>query len=264
MTRSKFAPFLCSVFLLASCVSIPGTDKKAFNILPRAQEKQMGEQAFQEIKQKEKISTNKRWNEILQRVGKRIAAVSPVSDFQWEFVLIESPQMNAFCLPGGKVAFYTGILPVLENEAGMAIVMGHEVAHAVARHGAQRVSQSLALQGGLAVLDAAALQDSKNRGLILAGLGLGAQVGVMLPFSRAHESEADELGIRYAAAAGYDPAEGPRFWERFSKATGGGAPPAFLSTHPPSASRIEHLKRLQRDAAGLYKKSPQYGLGEKL
>jgi metalloendopeptidase OMA1, mitochondrial len=253
------------IFGLASCVSVPGTDRRAFIALPRSQEKAMGEQAFKEIKEKEKISNNKRWNEILQRVGRRIAAASPVKDFDWEFVLIESEQMNAFCLPGGKVAFYTGIFPVLENEAGLAIVMGHEVAHAVARHGAQRVSQAIALQGGLAVLDVTLLQDKKYRGLILGGLGLGAQVGVMLPFSRAHESEADELGIRYAAAAGYDPAEGPRFWSRFAKATGGGgSPPVFLSTHPPSANRIEHLKQLQKEATGLYRKSPQYGLGEKL
>ena len=223
----------------------------------------MGLEAFKEIKSKEKISKDARLNAILQRVGRRIAAQAPVKDYKWEFVLIESKEMNAFCLPGGKVAFYTGILPVLENEAGMAIVMGHEIAHAVLRHGAQRVSQAMALQGGLAVLDATVLQNKQSRGLVLAGLGLGAQVGVMLPFSRAHESESDEVGIRYAAAAGYDPAEGPRFWTRFAKATqSGGAPPTFLSTHPSSASRIEHLKKLQREAAGLYEASARHGLGE--
>jgi metalloendopeptidase OMA1, mitochondrial len=253
---------LASLVLLSSCVSLPGSDKKAFVLISPSQEAAMGLQAFNEIKEKEKLSTNKRLNEILQRVGKRIAAVAPVKDFKWEFVLIESKEMNAFCLPGGKVAFYTGILPVLENEAAMAVVMGHEVAHAVLRHGAQRVSQQMALQGGLAVLDATVLQSRENRGLVLAGLGLGAQVGVVLPFSRGHETEADDFGIRYAAEAGYDPAEGPRFWSRFAKATGGGGTPNFLSTHPTSASRIEHLNKLQQEASAAYSASPRYGLGE--
>ncbi|MEO5667061.1 MAG: M48 family metallopeptidase [Bdellovibrionota bacterium] len=256
--------FLTFTLLLSSCVSLPGSDKKAFIVVSKDQEAAMGLQAFNEIKAKEKISTDPRLNAILQRVGKRIAAVTPVKDYKWEFVLIESKEMNAFCLPGGKVAFYTGILPVLENEAAMAIVMGHEISHAVLRHGAQRISQAMALQGGLAVLDAAVLKDSQHRGLIMAGLGMGAQVGVLLPFSRAHESEADETGIRYAAAAGYDPAEGPRFWTRFSKITEGGAPPAFLSTHPSSASRIERLKELQHEAEGLYESSEKHGLGENL
>jgi predicted Zn-dependent protease len=249
--------------LLSSCVSLPGSDKKAFVLISPSQEAAMGLQAFNEIKAKEKISTNKRLNEILQRVGKRIAAVAPVKDFNWEFLLIESREMNAFCLPGGKVAFYTGILPAIENEAAMAIVMGHEVAHAVLRHGAQRVSQQMALQGGIAVLDATVLQSRENRGLVLAGLGLGAQVGVILPFSRGHESEADDFGIRYAAQAGYDPSEGPRFWSRFAKATGGSGAPNFLSTHPTSASRIEHLEKLQQQAAAVYETSPRYGLGER-
>lgn len=254
----------CSLLLSTTlaCVSVPGTDDRAFIVIPQSQEKQMGEEAYKEIKQKEKISTNKRWTAMLQRVGKRIAKASPVDDFDWEFTLIESEQMNAFCLPGGKVAFYTGILPVLENEAGMAIVMGHEVAHAVARHGAQRMSQSIATQ--LPLVGAAVLmKDSQYKGPLLAALGLGAQVGIMLPFSRSHETQADDMGLDYAAKAGYDPAEGARFWQRFSKATGkGGKPPTFLSTHPSDSSRIENLKRLQERAEKLYKKSPKYGLGE--
>jgi predicted Zn-dependent protease len=258
--------FLAVVALvgLGSCASLPGSDDKKLMLISRSQEKQMGEDAFNEIKQKEKISRNKRWNEILQRVGKRIAAQAPVSDFAWEFVLIESKEMNAFCLPGGKVAFYEGIFPILENEAAMAVVMGHEVAHAVMRHGAQRVSQGLATQAGLILVDLTVLQKSENRGLILAGLGLGAQVGVMLPFSRSHETESDDIGLKYAAAAGYDPAEGARFWERFAKAGSGGSVPTFLSTHPSSASRIQHLKELQAQLQAVYDQSPRYGLGEKL
>lgn len=266
LTSELTRPLIVFFCLLAfsACVSLPGSNKKTLMLISRSQEKQMGEDAFREIKQKERISRNKRWNEILQRVGKRIAAQAPVSDFDWEFVLIESKEMNAFCLPGGKVAFYEGIFPILENEAAMAVVMGHEVAHAVMRHGAQRISQSLATQAGLVLLDQSVLQKSENRGLILAGLGLGAQLGVILPFSRAHESESDEIGLKYAAAAGYDPAEGARFWERFSKVTAGGAPPTFLSTHPSSSSRIQHLLKLQQELQSLYEASPRYGLGETL
>ena len=220
-----------STLFLASCVSVPGTDRRALVLISRQQELKMGEDAWKEIQAKEKVSRDARLNQILNRVGQRVSAQAQVQDFQWEFLLIESKAKNAFCLPGGKVAFYTGILPVLENEAAMAIVMGHEVAHAVARHGAQRVSQGLALQLGLSVFDAAVLQDSRYRNLILGGLGLGAQVGVALPFSRSHETEADVMGLRFAAAAGYDPQEGARFWKRFG--SGGGAkPPEFLSTHP--------------------------------
>ena len=249
---------------LSSCVSLPGTDKKAFIIVPEATEISMGLQAFNEIKEKEKISTDKRLNAILQRVGSRISAVAP-KNYKWEFVLIDSKEMNAFCLPGGKVAFYTGILPVLENEAAMAVVMGHEIAHAVLRHGAQRMSQQIAAQGILIGADQTVLKNNEHRALWLGALGLGTQVGVMLPFSRSHETESDVEGLRYAAAAGYDPTEAARFWTRFAKATqSGGGTPTFLSTHPSSASRIENLKRLEVESGQLYEKSPKYGLGEKL
>lgn len=250
--------------LFAGCVSLPDSDKKALVLIPRSQEKSMGEDAFNQIKQKEKISKNQRWNQILQRVGKRISSQASVSDFQWEFVLIDSKEMNAFCLPGGKVAFYEGIFPILENEASMAVVMGHEVAHAVLRHGAQRVTQGLGAQVGLILADQFFFKKSENRGLILASLGLGAQYGIMMPFSRSHEADADELGLKYAALAGYDPAEGARFWSRFSKATGGNTMPAFLSTHPSSSSRIANLKKLQSQLKETYKSSPQHALGEKL
>lgn len=253
---------LVLLLIMSACVSIPGTDKKAFIIIPHAEENKMGYQAFAEIKRKEKISRNPRLNKILQRVGQRIAAQVPVH-YDWEFVLIESETPNAFALPGGKVAFYTGMLQYLQNEAAMAMVMGHEVAHVVARHGGQRMSQALATQLGLVAIDATVLNDNKNRGPILAALGLGAQVGVMLPFSRSHESEADDMGLIYAAKAGYDPREAPRFWQRFSKA-GGGKPPKWLSTHPPSQDRIRNLNARMPDALRHYNSSPKIGLGEKL
>lgn len=249
---------------LSACVTTPGTRGHSLIVTSVSQENGMGKQAFEEIKQKEKISRDPRLNAMLQRVGKRIAGVAPVS-FEWEFILVESKDMNAFCLPGGKVAFYTGILPVLENEGAMAIVMGHEVAHAVARHAGQRMTQTMGVQLGLAAIDATVLRDNQYRQLALAGLGLGANVGLLLPFSRDHESEADSLGIRYAAQAGYDPAEGPRFWQRFSKATSaGGKPPQFLSTHPADSTRIRNLEKLQAEAQALYQASGKYGTGEKI
>lgn len=234
-------------------------------LISQPQEKKMGEEAFAQILKEKPLSKNKKQTEILERVGTRIAAQVSDVDFQWEFKLIESGEMNAFCLPGGKVAFYTGILPVLENEAAMAMVMGHEVAHAVLRHGAQRMSQGMLAQLGLSAIDATILQDKEYRGAAMAALGLGTQVGVMLPFSRHHESEADEVGLKYAAAAGYDPAEAVRFWQRFSIATGkGGKPPEWLSTHPADDTRIKKLSSELENANMLYDKSPKYGLGVKL
>jgi len=248
----------------ASCVSIPGTSKKALILISPRQEQAMGLTAYNQIIQKEKLSTNHKWNQMLQRVGRRIANVVPVKNFDWRFTLIENKLQNAFCLPGGKVAFYTGIMPILQNEAGMAIVMGHEIAHAVARHGAQRVSQGMLAQIGM--LGAGILSsNSKHRNKTMALLGVGLNVGVMLPFSRSNETEADTLGIDYAAKAGYDPREGPSFWQRFSAETSkGGRPPAFLSTHPTGESRVRNLQALIPQAMINYNNSAKYGLGENI
>jgi predicted Zn-dependent protease len=251
------------ILLSLGCVSIPGSNRKAFTLLPRSQELAMGDEAFRQVLAKNKLSKDARLNAMLKRVGLRIAQVSGVSDFKWDFALIESKELNAFCLPGGKVAFYTGILPSLDNEAGMAIVMGHEVAHAVARHGAERVSQGMIAQFGLAVIDVGILQDSRYRETAMALLGVGVGVG-MLPFSRGHESQADQMGLQFAAKAGYNPTEGVRFWQRFSKATGSSKPPEWLSTHPSDSKRIENMQNYQQDVAPLYKASPQYGTGEKI
>lgn len=254
--------FLALLLLLAGCVTTPETGRKAFLITSESEEAKLGSQAFGEVLQKEKLSTNSRWNGILQRVGKRIAAAANKPSYQWEFRLIESKEQNAFCLPGGKVAFYTGIIPVLENEAAMAAVKGHEVAHATARHGGQRMSAAFGTQLGLIALGEVLGGEGPKRDLLMAALGLGASVGVMLPFSRGHESEADEIGLIYMARAGYDPREAPRFWERFAKSTGNG-PPEFLSTHPASGNRKRALEEQLGKVMPLYDKSPQHGIGEK-
>jgi metalloendopeptidase OMA1, mitochondrial len=255
---------ISSLLFLNGCVTNPETGRKSFLLISEGEEMQLGEQAYQQVLAKNQLSKRKDWNEILQRVGKRISQVANKPNFNWEFKLIESPEKNAFCLPGGKVAVYTGIMPILKNEAGMAAVLGHEVAHATLRHGGQRLTANLGTQLGVLVLGQILTgKDNSNRQLILAALGIGAQVGVILPFSRSNEEEADEIGLRYMARAGYDPHEAPLLWERFGASEKGG-PPAFLSTHPSSKSRQEDLEKQLSSVLPAYEKSPRYGLGATL
>jgi predicted Zn-dependent protease len=170
---------------------------------------------------------------------------SELKNFAWEFNVVDDPKtVNAFCMPGGKVVVYTGILKVTQNEDALAVVMGHEIAHALSNHGGERMSQGLVAQTGLATLDLALSQKpAQTRQLLMTAAGAGAQVGVMLPFSRKHESEADEIGLYLMAMAGYNPEEAVPFWERMNK-SGGSRPPEFLSTHPDPAKRSERLKSL--------------------
>ena len=264
MIAARSSVFFAALSLLSACVTTPETGRRAFVLTSEAEEAKMGDQAYREILSKEKVSSNARWNAILQRVGQRIAQAAAKPSFHWEFRLIESAQKNAFCLPGGKVAFYTGIFPIAKTEAGLAAIMGHEVAHATARHGGQRISVALGTQLGMAGLQAAmGGGDSTNKRMVLAALGLGTNVGVALPFSRSNESEADEIGLIYMARAGYDPREAPGIWARMAEGAGGG-PPQFLSTHPASLDRKRALEAQQAKAWPIYEKSPQYGAGETL
>ena len=205
--------------------------------------------AYQQVVTESKLSTDHQSQAQLDRVGKRISSAverfmlqngmeDRVEDFSWEFVLIEDDTPNAWCMPGGKVAFYTGILPFTKDEAGMAVVMGHEVAHAVARHSGERMSYQLAQQGGGSLL-AWSMEDSEWQEATMALYGVGTQYGAILPFSRMHESEADRLGLIFMAMAGYDPAAAVEFWQRMS-AGGGGAPIELMSTHPSDKTRIEN------------------------
>lgn len=259
-----------ALLLVSACVTVPGTDSSQFNFFSPQQESKMGSEAYNEILKKEKEANNPRVKTILLRVGSRISQVAEArhrSGFQWDFKLIENKEANAFCLPGGKVAFYTGILAPLENEAAMAMVMGHEVAHATLRHGGQRMSTAYASQFaliGAGLLGSTLIKDPKYRNLSLAAIGAGVTVGLILPFSRSNEAEADAYGLEYAAAAGYDPREAAAFWSRFAKKSSGKSPPAFLSTHPTNESRINNLTELQKKVEAVYLKSPQYGLGEQL
>ncbi len=259
----RFMVLAAVVLFISSCATTPVSEKKALILIPFEQEKELGSKAYADILKEEKLSSNDRLTAIVDRVGMRVAAVSDMPHLDWEFKLIESEEKNAFALPGGKVAFYEGILEVCDNEAGLAAVMGHEIAHAIARHGAQRITQELILTG-LMTAAAVRLADDRNSDFILAALGVGATVGVRLPFSRVNESEADEIGLIYMARAGYDPREAVGLWQRFSEEAKG-EPPEFLSTHPSHKSRIEELGALMPRALAEYELAPvKYGKGETL
>lgn len=231
-------------------------------LIPFDKEVALGEKTYRDILKNEKLSLDGQLITIVERVGRQLAAVSPMPHLKWEFKLIESPQKNAFALPGGKVAIYTGILPVCANEAGLAAVMGHEIAHAIARHGTQRMSRSLILSG-LMDIASSSLSNHENQEEILAALGVGTNVGLTLPFSRSNESEADEIGLTLMAKAGYDPGEAERFWDRFSKMKQGASPPEILSTHPADTTRIEDIRRLLPKANQTYRTNPlKHGLGQ--
>jgi metalloendopeptidase OMA1, mitochondrial len=246
-----------------SCASVQRyADKINFHSVE--EENAMGVQAYQEVKTGEKPSTDKEAVAMIERVGKRLAAVVPNgNEFAWEFSLFESDQINAFCLPGGKVAFYTGILAYCQNEAAVAAVMGHEIGHAVARHGGKRMSQGVILGGAQTalgeILKARGIGES-NANIALAAAGGLTKFGVILPFSRGHELEADLMGLEYMSKAGYDPEESVRFWQRFAALGSGG--PAFTSTHPQSEDRAKQLADNMAQAKTWYAASGEkFGLG---
>lgn len=242
--------------ILSGCATTPITGRSQLLIVSEEQEAELGAKAYQEVLSKEKISKNPQINAMVNRVGSRIAAVANKPDYQWQFTVIDNDKTaNAFALPGGKVAIYTGILPYTKTEAGLAFVMAHEVAHAIARHGGERMSQQLLLQLGQQGLNIAiAGRSAEAIQAVNLGYGVATTVGVALPFSRRQEYEADEIGIIYMAKAGYDPREAPTFFERMLSDSNKQAPPAFLSTHPADENRIRKLKGLIPEAMPFYKK----------
>lgn len=257
-------PTLLALTSLTACFHAPETGRRAVILVPPGQEMQLGEEAFKEVLAKEKLCTNTAAAAAVTQIGKRVAAVSPKPGWQWDFRLFDAPKTaNAFALPGGKVGVYTGLFGPAANEAGLAAVMGHEVAHAIARHGAERVTQSMLINLGLQAAEVT-LGNAKHHDSIMGALGVGAQVGVVLPFSRDMESEADAIGLIYMAKAGYDPSEAVAFWERFKAASAGQAPPEFLSTHPANETRIAHLKAALPKAMVAYQASARSGKGQPL
>ena len=258
---------LATMVAACGCRSTPITGRRQLLMIPETEEINMGLTAFQQTLASETQSSNDRWTRMVQRVGNRIAQVADRPDYQWEFQLIESPQMNAFALPGGKVAIYEGILPICQNEAGLAVVMSHEIGHAIARHGGERISQEMFVSGVGKVVDwATQHRTAIARQRASRAFGLVSKYGVVLPYSRKHESEADHMGMILMARAGYDPREAPRFWGRFAEAQSSGDKPIeFLSTHPADTRRAEDLQSLLPEAIAAYDRAPaQLGLGEDL
>lgn len=239
------------------CTTVTETGRRQLRLVSPAQETQLGLSTFEKLKKETPISRDPTLNAMVQRVGKRIASVATLPDAQWEFVVFESPEANAFCLPGGKVGIYTGILPITKDELGMATVIGHEVAHAAAHHGGERMSQAMAAEVG-GQLVGVAVSSADPRWQAVAGLayGVGSQVGVMLPYSRLHESEADHIGLLYMARAGYNPEAAVEFWQRFAeynRQRGGGGGLAFLRTHPVDEKRIAQIKEWMPEAKREYR-----------
>jgi len=243
---------------VVACETVPITGRSQLVLIPEGTEVKMGLDSYQQILGKSKVSNDVQLNEQVTRVGRRIATATERNDYQWEFKVIDDQQVNAFCLPGGKVAVYTGMFPVARDDAGLAAVLGHEVAHAIARHGGERMSQQLAVEGVTLAGAQALLSGSDPRFVQLAAAALGgvATVGVLLPFSRAQESEADHLGLIYMAKAGYDPHASRDLWKRMAERSSGQSDSplsAFLSTHPLPATRITQIEGWIPEAMKYYK-----------
>ncbi len=255
-----FALLLCLSFILLSCETVPITGRSQLSLVSDQQMTTLGFDAYKDFLSKNKLSTNAAETQRVKAVGVRIQnavtqffvqnkQADKLAGYKWEFNLVEGKEMNAFCLPGGKVVVYTGILPVTKDDAGLAVVMGHEVAHAVAGHGKERMSQGLLAQmGGAALSVALTEQPAATKSLFMNAYGAGAQVGVLLPYSRLQESEADRLGLIFMAMAGYDPQAAVSFWERMAQSKKGSAPAEFLSTHPADQTRISNIKASMPEA----------------
>ena len=262
MLNARLITLFLMISTLSGCVTPPATDQRSQTLISASREAALGEEIYREILKKEKISQDLQLIAIVERVGQQIAAVSPMPHLNWEFKLIESGRQKAFVLPGGKVIIYTGLLPVCANEAGLAAVMGHLAAHTFARHGAQRMPQTVHLTG-VPAKDSVSLSDPQNREAIMSALGAGSAVGATWPFSPDNELEADEIGLNLMSQAGYDPREAQRFWARFIRMKQGNQIPEILSTHPMDATRIEGIRRLLPKVLRVYKSNPlQHDLGQ--
>ena len=237
---------------IAACSTVPYTGRRQLMLVPESNEIASGEQAYQQISRDSVLTDNSKAMRIVRRVGEGIARAANKPDYRWEFRIINDPDnVNAFCVPGGKVAVYTGIFPIAKDEGGLAVILGHEVAHALLRHAGERMSQAEVLGTGLVFAGASGVNPQ-----ILQALGLGASVGVILPFSRSQESEADHVGLILMAKAGYDPRVSLEVWQRMERKEKG-APPEFLSTHPGSETRIQQLRAWMPEALQYYQSGNQ-------
>jgi predicted Zn-dependent protease len=250
---NKICRVVLLVLLIISCQTVQQTGRSQFIVASESQELQLGDQAYQETLKKNRISTRNDWHTQLRRVGQRIAAAADKPDYKWEFTLIQGKEVNAFALPGGKVVFWEGMMPVAQDDNGVAVVMGHEVAHALARHGAERMTQTMGAQaiGELLALGVGKVSPGLQEDFLKV-YGLGTTVGILLPWGRTQESEADRIGVTLMAKAAYDPASAIGFWERMSK-IGGDKPPEFLSTHPSDQTRVAQVKEWLPEARSYYR-----------
>ena len=247
------------------CSTVPLTGRRQLSLVPESEVISLSLTEYDKFIKSNKLSTDKNKIAMVKRVGERISnAVETymanaglgqnLAGYKWEFNLVEDQTINAWCMSGGKVVVYTGLLPLALNETGLATVLGHEISHAVARHGSERMSDQMLMQlGSTALSTAMAQKPAETRSIVMTAFGIGSQVGVILPFSRQNEYEADYMGLIFMAMAGYDPNESIPFWERMSK-QGGQKPPEFLSTHPVDQNRIDRLKEKMPDAMAYYKK----------
>jgi predicted Zn-dependent protease len=250
---------------LAGCSEVEITGRRQLTLVPDSMINSMSSQSYGEFLAQHKLSADVEKTQMVKRTGTRIQKAieqycaqkcieNRLAGYQWEFNLIEDPNVNAWCMPGGKVVVYTGLLPVAKTETGLAVVMGHEIAHAFARHGAERMTQRLLVDlGGMALSEALRQKPETTKNLFLQSYGLGTQIGVLLPYSRLHENEADRLGLIFMAMASYDPREAVAFWQRMAAGRKGAAPPEFLSTHPASTTRVRNIQALIPEAMQYYR-----------
>jgi predicted Zn-dependent protease len=271
MNRILSSLLIAASFLVA-CSTNPLTKKSQLTLLPESELQAMGTQEYQQFLSTSRVisASGNRDAEMVRRVGQRITravteyyAQNGITDklngVNWEYNLVDDKAVNAWCMPGGKIVVYTGLLPISQNEAALAVVMGHEVSHALLQHGNQRMSQGLLAQAGEVALSVAlANKPTETQNLFLAAYGAGATIGVMLPFSRKQELEADRFGLIWTAMAGYNPQEAISLWERMEKASQGQHPPEFLSTHPSEGTRIDELQKFMPEAMKYYKPMAKY------
>jgi len=266
-TKSKLVVLCGLLLLLSGCTQVEITGRKQFNLVPDSLMNSMSFQSYGEFISQNKLSNDFSQTQMVKRVGANIQKAveryctdnnisEKLEGYDWEFNLVEDDSLNAWCMPGGKVVVYTGLLKITQNEAGLATVMGHEIAHAFAKHGAERMTQGLLVEfGGMALSKALTNRPAQTQNLFNQSYGIGTQVGVLLPFSRVHENEADHLGLIFMAMAGYDPNEAVAFWQRMVAAKQGqAAPPEFLSTHPADSTRIRNIQRLIPEAMQYYRR----------
>jgi predicted Zn-dependent protease len=267
MKKTVYSILLMILSLVVACSTVPITGRRQLSLVPETSVLSASSQQYEQFLKENKVVRGTAEAAMVERVGRRLAKgverylteqgmAEEAASYRWEFNLIDGKEVNAWAMPGGKVAVYQGILPVTVDETGLAVVMGHEIAHVIARHGSERLSQGLLTQlGGMALSTALAQRPEESRQIWMTAFGAGAQLGVLLPFSRLHESEADRLGLVFMAMAGYDPSQAAPFWERMAQQRSGPSPPEFLSTHPADETRVRNLQEALPEAMRYYQPS---------